>query len=192
MRVTDETAGVYWKSDAQNSGSLWHTVLLYERFSCCTNISDFIHYISPMGQLLQAGVSSCCGTNSVWGLQPETSVVISVKLNFYYLVIKAAAMAKPDGFLLTLQLLLFYGVGENWTKGSCALYKIKAIIPTFLRHGGHRRGRRWVQSSSEGVYEHMSAFCVGLCIDFSMCTVYLPLLGHIPVQWRWIACSSLR
>lgn len=94
-----------------------------------------------MGQLLQAGVSSRCGTNSVWGLLPETSVVISVKLNFYYLVIKAAAMAKPDGFLLTLQLLLFYSVGENWTKGSCALYKIKAIIPTFLRHGGHRGGQ---------------------------------------------------
>lgn len=90
-------------------------------------------------------------------IQPETSVVISVKLNFYYLVIKAAAMAKPDGFLLTLQLLLFYGVGENWTKGSRALYKIKAIIPTFLRHGGHWGGHREVQSSYKG------GICVFLC-----------------------------
>lgn len=108
-------------------------------FSCCTNISHFTQYIRAVGQLLQAEVSSRCGTKSVWGLQPATSVVISVKLNFYYLVIKAAAMSKPDGFLLTLQLLLFYGVGENWTKGSCVLYKIKAIIPTFLRHGGASR-----------------------------------------------------
>lgn len=75
--------------------------------SCCTNISHFTQYIRAVGQLLQAEVSSRCGTKSVWGLQPATSVVISVKLNFYYLVIKAAAMSKPDGFLLTLQLLLF-------------------------------------------------------------------------------------
>lgn len=144
-----------------------------------------------MGQLLQAGVSSRCGTNSVWGLQPQTSVVISVKLNFYYLVIKAAAMAKPDGFLLTLQLLLFYGVGENWTKGSRALYKIKAIIPTFLRHGGHWGGRREVQSSYEGGVYICALLCVCTCMYtcmhlYSTCT---SSRVHSWADQEWISCN---
>lgn len=55
----------------------------------------------------------------------------------------------------------FYGVGENWTKGSCALYKIKAIIPTFLRHGGHWGGQLWRRRTYVGFY---------VCMFMNLCT----------------------
>lgn len=113
-------------------------------------------------------------TNHVWGFQPKTSVVISFKLNFYYLVIKVPAMAKPDGFLLTLQLLLFFMVlVKIEPKEAVSFIKLRQSFPHSWDVGGNEEGCRAAGTQLKSFYV--------ICVWLLVCVISQLILHNLRI-----------